>query len=56
MIVANDVSREDIGFASEDNQGTIIDSAGSKVTIPKMSKLEMADRILDHALKLWEGV
>jgi phosphopantothenoylcysteine decarboxylase/phosphopantothenate--cysteine ligase len=54
MIVANDVSLEDSGFASEENQGTIIDSAGSKFPIPKMSKLEMADRILDHALKIWK--
>jgi phosphopantothenoylcysteine decarboxylase/phosphopantothenate--cysteine ligase len=54
MIVANDVSREDTGFASEDNQGTIIDSFGKTVQIPKMTKDQMADRILDHALSLWK--
>jgi phosphopantothenoylcysteine decarboxylase/phosphopantothenate--cysteine ligase len=54
MIVANDVSREDTGFASEDNQGTIIDSLGKTVQIPKMTKDQMADRILDHALSLWK--
>lgn len=55
MIVANDVSREDTGFASEENQGTIIDALGKTVQIPKMSKYQMANRILDHALIMWKA-
>ena len=54
MIVANDVSRDDTGFGSEDNQGMIIDSRGGRVQIPKMTKSQMADLILDHALSLWK--
>ncbi len=55
MIVANDVSREDTGFASDHNMGTIIDSAGNSVKIPTMTKSEMANRILDHALTMWKA-
>lgn len=55
MIVANDVSRDDTGFESEDNQGTIIDARGNDVQIPKLSKYKMAGRILDHALSLWKA-
>jgi phosphopantothenoylcysteine decarboxylase/phosphopantothenate--cysteine ligase len=55
MIVANDVSREDTGFASDHNMGTILDSEGNSVKIPKMTKSEMANRILDHALNMWKA-
>ena len=55
LIVANDVSREETGFASDHNMGTIIDSDGGKVEIPKMRKTEMAHRILDHALAMWKA-
>jgi phosphopantothenoylcysteine decarboxylase/phosphopantothenate--cysteine ligase len=53
IIVANDVSRKDIGFYSDENSGTIMDSAGDTVDLPKMSKKEMADRIIDRTLDLW---
>jgi phosphopantothenoylcysteine decarboxylase/phosphopantothenate--cysteine ligase len=55
MIVANDVSRVDTGFASDHNMGTIIDSEGNSVKIPKVTKFEMANRILDHALTMWKA-
>lgn len=53
LIVANDVSREDTGFHSDDNIGTIIDTNGNMEHLPKMSKRVMAEKILDSALKLW---
>jgi len=50
-IVLNDVSCPGIGFASERNAGHII-TAADTVTVPEMSKLEMAGRILDQVVKL----
>ena len=45
-IIANDISRSDIGFGSDDNQVTII-SAHDMETLPKMSKLKVAQKICD---------
>ena len=50
-IVLNDVSHPGIGFASDRNAGHII-TAADTVTVPEMSKLEMAGRILDQVVKL----
>jgi phosphopantothenoylcysteine decarboxylase/phosphopantothenate--cysteine ligase len=50
-IVLNDVSLPGIGFASERNAGEII-TAQEAVSVPEMSKLEMAGRILDVVAKL----
>jgi phosphopantothenoylcysteine decarboxylase / phosphopantothenate---cysteine ligase len=46
-IVANDISRKDIGFGSDHNAGVVIFSDGSSHELEKMTKREMADRILD---------
>jgi phosphopantothenoylcysteine decarboxylase/phosphopantothenate--cysteine ligase len=46
-IVANDISRKDIGFGSDQNAGVVIFSDGSTHELDKMTKREMADRILD---------
>ncbi len=46
-IVANDITRKDIGFGSDDNAGVVIFSDGSSHELEKMTKREMADRILD---------
>jgi len=50
MIVANDVSRSDIGFGADENQVTIIEP-GSEEHLPKLPKSEVAERILDHLKK-----
>jgi len=47
MIVANDVSRADVGFDSDENAGVLLLSSGKQVTLPKMSKVVFAERILD---------
>jgi phosphopantothenoylcysteine decarboxylase / phosphopantothenate---cysteine ligase len=46
-IVANDITRKDIGFGSDQNAGVVIFSDGSSHELEKMTKREMADRILD---------
>jgi phosphopantothenoylcysteine decarboxylase/phosphopantothenate--cysteine ligase len=46
-IVANDISRKDIGFGSDNNAGVVIFADGSSHELEKMTKREMADHILD---------
>ncbi len=46
-IVANDISRKDTGFGSDDNAGVVMFTDGSSHELEKMTKREMADRILD---------
>jgi phosphopantothenoylcysteine decarboxylase/phosphopantothenate--cysteine ligase len=46
-IVANDISRKDIGFGSDFNAGVILFADGSRQEVGRMTKREMADRILD---------
>jgi phosphopantothenoylcysteine decarboxylase / phosphopantothenate---cysteine ligase len=52
-IVVNDVSREGVGFDSDRNAVTII-SQSEAVEIPETSKWEVAQRVLDQVVKLWE--
>ena len=51
MIVANDVSRSDAGFGVDTNVITLITHEGAR-TLPRMTKREAADRILDAAKEL----
>ncbi len=46
-IVANDISRSDIGMGSDHNAGVMLFADGSRHEIERMTKREMADRILD---------
>jgi phosphopantothenoylcysteine decarboxylase/phosphopantothenate--cysteine ligase len=55
LIVANDVSGDETGFESEENSGVILDQGELSEEIPRMSKLQMAERILDTALKTWKA-
>jgi phosphopantothenoylcysteine decarboxylase/phosphopantothenate--cysteine ligase len=50
-IVANDVSREGVGFDSERNAVTII-SQSEIIEVPETSKAEVAHRVLDQVVKL----
>jgi phosphopantothenoylcysteine decarboxylase/phosphopantothenate--cysteine ligase len=54
-IVANDISRRDIGFGSEYNAGVLFFADGSRHDLEKMTKREMADRILDLVLPRLKG-
>ena len=49
-IVANDISRRDIGFGSEYNAGVLLFADGSRHELEKATKREMADKILDLVL------
>jgi phosphopantothenoylcysteine decarboxylase / phosphopantothenate---cysteine ligase len=52
MIVANDVTQEGAGFDLDTNVVTLFLRDGREVALPKLSKLDVAHRILDHALRL----
>jgi phosphopantothenoylcysteine decarboxylase/phosphopantothenate--cysteine ligase len=52
LLVANDVSRRGIGFESDDNEVMLLDRWGGVVDLPRMSKLEVANGILDRVLAL----
>jgi phosphopantothenoylcysteine decarboxylase/phosphopantothenate--cysteine ligase len=52
LLVANDVSRGDIGFESEDNEVLLIDRWGGSRALPRMPKTAVADAILDAVLAL----
>jgi phosphopantothenoylcysteine decarboxylase/phosphopantothenate--cysteine ligase len=52
LLVANDVSRRDIGFDAEDNEVLLIDRWGGGRALPRMSKRAVADAILDEILSL----
>jgi phosphopantothenoylcysteine decarboxylase/phosphopantothenate--cysteine ligase len=52
LIVANDVSRKDAGFAAETNAAVLLDAAGGREETTVVSKRELAERILDRALAL----
>lgn len=45
LIVANDVSRADIGFDADDNEALLVDAAGRATPTGKMSKRELSREI-----------
>ena len=49
MIVINDVSREDIGFGSDDNEAIILTRDGRRIEVPKAPKERVAAAVLDQA-------
>lgn len=51
LIVANDVTQEGAGFDTDTNIVTLV-FRDREIPLPKLSKLEVANRILDHALVL----
>jgi phosphopantothenoylcysteine decarboxylase/phosphopantothenate--cysteine ligase len=52
MVVGNIVSRDDIGFGSDDNEVVLVLRTGEAISVPRASKRVVADAILDHALRL----
>jgi phosphopantothenoylcysteine decarboxylase/phosphopantothenate--cysteine ligase len=52
MIVANDVTQEGAGFDCDTNIVTIYTRDGREIPLSKMSKFDVANRILDQALAL----
>ena len=52
-IVLNDVSCKDIGFDADRNEVTIVTQSGD-IAVPKASKLNVAQRILEAAIRIRE--
>ena len=52
LLVANDVSRREIGFDADDNEVLLIDRWGGSRSLPRMPKTAVADAILSEILAL----
>ncbi len=52
LIVANDVSAGDRGFAAPDNAAVLLDASGGRLSVPLVSKRELAERIWDKVVAL----
>lgn len=52
MIVANDVTQEGAGFDTDTNIVTLFLRDGREMPLPKMTKLDVANRILDQVLEI----
>ena len=52
LIVANDVTARDAGFATDTNRVTLIDASGAAQELPLLSKYDVAQRILDRVVRL----
>ena len=52
LIVANDVTAPGSGFDHDTNVVTLYPADGSEIALPRMSKLDVAGRILDQVLEL----
>lgn len=52
MLVANDVSKENIGFNADDNEVTFIYPGGQIVNLPLMTKNDVAKRIISALAEL----
>ena len=51
FIVANDVSRRDSGFATDENRASILRQDGTVLPLPRMTKWKLANVILDEVRK-----
>ncbi len=51
LLVANDVSRPDIGFGSDDNEVTLFRPESPPIHLPKRSKRELAVALFDHFVR-----
>ncbi len=54
LIVANDISSTEAGFEVDTNQVTLIDAEGSVQELPLMTKVEVAEVVLQRVLQLLE--
>lgn len=53
MICANDISKADVGFASDQNEMTLFLASGEKIELPLSSKAKIAKGILDQVEKFF---
>jgi len=54
LIVANDITSLDAGFEVDTNQVTLIDAEGGVQELPLMTKVEVAESVLQRVLQLLE--
>ena len=54
LIVANDVSASDSGFAVDTNRVILLSPSSPPESLPLMSKCEVAEKILDRVVAIWE--
>jgi phosphopantothenoylcysteine decarboxylase/phosphopantothenate--cysteine ligase len=47
LVLANDVTRPDSGFASDTNRVTLLDMAGNVEELPLLSKTQVAERVVE---------
>jgi phosphopantothenoylcysteine decarboxylase/phosphopantothenate--cysteine ligase len=52
LLVANDVSLVDSGFGSDYNTVVLLRSDGSRLALPRLTKVEVAHRIWDEVLEI----
>jgi phosphopantothenoylcysteine decarboxylase/phosphopantothenate--cysteine ligase len=52
LIVANDITAKDAGFSVDTNRVTLIDADGHVEELPLLSKVEVAERVLERVLGL----
>jgi phosphopantothenoylcysteine decarboxylase/phosphopantothenate--cysteine ligase len=52
LIVANDITAQDVGFEVDTNQVTLIDNEGGVQELPLMTKVEVAESVLQRILQL----
>lgn len=48
LIVANDISAADAGFGVDTNRVTLVDAEGAQQELPLLSKVEVAERVLER--------
>ncbi|WP_231587435.1 bifunctional phosphopantothenoylcysteine decarboxylase/phosphopantothenate--cysteine ligase CoaBC [Leptospirillum sp. Group II 'CF-1'] len=53
MLLANDISRPDIGFSSDENEITLFYPDGTSLPLGKHSKTVLSNKILDEIEKVW---
>ncbi len=56
LIVANDITAFDSGFAADTNRVTLLDADGSLQELPLMSKAAVADVVLARVVSILEGI
>ena len=54
LVVANDISRPDIGFGQDANEVNLI-SSSDEIEIPKMDKKMLARRLIEEICHRWLG-
>jgi phosphopantothenoylcysteine decarboxylase/phosphopantothenate--cysteine ligase len=52
LIVANDITASDAGFGTDTNRVTLIGRIGEAQSLPLLTKVEVAERVLDRVVEL----